>query len=136
MPIELTKKKPLNPFYLFARLSLYRVVSIFLIIFALQYWASALGLNDDKMRFDLMQEHWQVVITILCVLLPVSALGLWAGASWGVVIFLLAAITELIMYQGFPQLFGEGLFRVVFYLICLLFFTVLISLGFLLENKR
>lgn len=136
MPIELAKKKQVNPFYLFVRLTLYRVVSIFLIVFTLQYWASALGINSDSLRFDLMEEHWQLVVTILCVLLPVSALGLWAGSSWGVVIFLLAAITELIMYQGFPQLFGEGFLRVFFYLICLVLFTVLISLGFLLENKR
>lgn len=136
MPIQLAKKKQVNPFYLFARLTIYRLVSLFLIVFALQYWAGAVGIGNNKVRFDLMPEHWQLVTTILCVLLPVSALGLWTGSSWGVVIWLLAAITELIMYQGFPELFGEGFLRVVFYLICMVFFTVLISLGVLLENKR
>lgn len=136
MPIELVKKKQINPLYLFTRLTIYRLISLFLIAFALQYWASAIGIGDNTIRFDLMAEHWQLVTTILCVLLPVTALGLWSGSSWGVVIWLLAAITELIMYQGFPELFGEGGMRIVFHIICMMIFAVLISLGVLLENKR
>lgn len=136
MPIEIAKKTQVNPFYLFARLTIYRLISLFLILFAVQYWASAIGISNNTARFDLMAQHWQLVTTILCVLLPVSALGLWTGSSWGVVIWLLAAITELIMYQGFPELFGEGGFRIVFHLICMLVFTSLISLGVLMENKK
>lgn len=137
MPIELVEKKKISPVYILARLGFYRLISLFLIVFALFYWADAIGISSNtSARFDLMPEHWQLVTTILCVLMPVSALGLWAGSSWGVVVWLLAAITELIMYQGFPDLYGEHDFRVIFHVVCMVIFTTFIILGVFLENKR
>ena len=40
-------------------------------------------------------------------LFPVAAIGLWMMVSWGPVIWVAAAAGEVIMYAGFPQLYGS-----------------------------
>ncbi|TIX08531.1 MAG: hypothetical protein E5V46_25655, partial [Mesorhizobium sp.] len=36
-----------------------------------------------------------------------AAAGLWMLASWGPVIWFICAATEIVMYAGFPDLFGH-----------------------------
>ena len=60
-------------------------------------------------RFDLMPVHWQVAAVTLAVFFPFAAIGLWMLASWGPVIWFICAVTETVMYFGFPDLFGHRL---------------------------
>jgi Family of unknown function (DUF6163) len=85
----------------------HRVIALFCLASGVSYWIALIGLNEGAIgRFDLMPIHWQVAATSLAVLLPVAAVGLWMVVSWGPVIWVAAAVSEIIMYQGFPQLFG------------------------------
>jgi hypothetical protein len=53
-----------------------------------------------------MPVYWQAASASLAVFFPFAAVGLWMLASWGPVLWGICAITEAVMYAGFPQLFG------------------------------
>ncbi|MFK7903169.1 MAG: DUF6163 family protein [Nitratireductor sp.] len=123
-------------FYLIGSL-FYRLISLVLIYIAIVYWMGILGISHEgERRFDLIALHWQYATTILCVLLPIAALGLWGGFSWGVAIWLICAITELVMYQALPHLFGQHPNIVFFHLFCMVVFVSLISIATFIENKK
>lgn len=85
-----------------------RVIAAYCLLFGVLYWVRLIGFYDGPLwRFDTMPLHWQVTASLLAVLFPFAAAGLWMLASWGPVIWFLCAVTETVMYAGFPQLFGE-----------------------------
>jgi hypothetical protein len=85
----------------------HRLIALLCLASGVYYWVALIGLNEGSLsRFDLMPIHWQVAASSLAVLLPVAAVGLWMVVSWGPVIWVAAAAGELVMYAGFPQLFG------------------------------
>ena len=85
-----------------------RVVAGYCLLFGILYWIRLIGLYPGTLwRFDLMPVHWQVAGVILAVFLPFAASGLWMLASWGPVIWFICAVTESVMYLGFPDLFGH-----------------------------
>ncbi|OQP88281.1 hypothetical protein BTR14_02230 [Rhizobium rhizosphaerae] len=74
----------------------------------LNYWALLVGYSYGGIaRFDLLPVPWRVVATTLAVTYPVAALGLWLLVSWGPVIWVVAAATEIVMYGYYTQVFGE-----------------------------
>jgi hypothetical protein len=86
-----------------------RMVAIFLIAFALTYWARLTGmLPDDPVRFDTMPEHWQVAALVMAVILPVAAVGLWGLFPWGVFIWFVAIAIETAMYGWRSDLYGSN----------------------------
>jgi Family of unknown function (DUF6163) len=85
----------------------HRFIATLCLVSGVSYWITLIGINEGALaRFDLMPVHWQVAATSLAVLLPVAAVGLWMVVSWGPVIWAVAAVGEVIMYVGYPQLFG------------------------------
>lgn len=85
-----------------------RIVAAYCLLFGLLYWVRLIGFYPGTLwRFDLMPVHWQVTAVMLAVLFPFAAAGLWMLASWGPVIWFICAATEIVMYAGLPQLFGE-----------------------------
>ncbi len=85
-----------------------RIVAAYCLLSGVLYWVRLIGFYDAPLwRFDLMPVHWQIAVAMLAVLLPFAAAGLWMLASWGPVIWFLCAATEVIMYAGFPDLFGR-----------------------------
>ena len=60
-----------------------------------------------------MPVYWQVAAVTLAVFFPFAAIGLWMLASWGPVIWFICAVTETVMYFGFPNLYGHRLLIVV-----------------------
>ena len=85
-----------------------RVVAAYCLIFGALYWVRLLGFYPGPLwRFDTMPVHWQIASSLLAVLFPFAAAGLWMLASWGPVIWFLCAATETVMYAGLTRLFGE-----------------------------
>ncbi len=85
-----------------------RVVAAYCLLFGILYWVRLIGLYDGSLwRFDLMPIHWQVAAVTLSVFFPFAAIGLWMLSSWGPVIWFICAVTEIVMYAGFPELFGS-----------------------------
>lgn len=87
-----------------------RIVAGYCLLFGVLYWIRLVGLYPGSLwRFDLMPLHWQVAATVLAALFPFAAIGLWMLTSWGPVIWFLCALTEAVMYAGFPELYGQRL---------------------------
>ena len=85
-----------------------RLVALYCLFFGVLYWVRLIGFYPGTLwRFDLMPLHWQVAASVLAVFFPFAAAGLWMLASWGPVIWFICAATEIVMYAGFPDLFGE-----------------------------
>ena len=94
-----------------------RLVAVASLWFALQYWAMLTGFSfDGRGRFDLLPPAWKAASTVLAVLFPVAAVGLWLLVSWGPVIWLLAAATEIAMHEVYPSIFGINRLLVVTHL--------------------
>lgn len=86
-----------------------RIIAAYCLLFGILYWVRLIGLYDAPLwRFDLMPVHWQIAATLLAVFFPFAAAGLWMLASWGPVIWFICAMTETVMYAGFPELFGRN----------------------------
>ena len=82
-----------------------RLVALGCLLAGLQYWGRLIGYSDGGMsRFDLIPSYWQLASASLAVLLPVAAVGLWMQVSWGPVLWVVAAGSEVIMPQGIPDL--------------------------------
>tara|TARA_R110002020_G_scaffold18931_39_gene65601 strand:+ start:1188 stop:1637 length:450 start_codon:yes stop_codon:yes gene_type:complete len=111
-----------------------RLVALSCLIAGLQYWGRLIGYSDGGMsRFDLLPNYWQFASAALAVLLPVAAVGLWMQVSWGPVIWVVAAGSEIIMHKGFPLWYGE---RPVLVLAHVLVISVYIGFRIALFVKR
>lgn len=85
-----------------------RLVAVYCLVFGVLYWVRLIGYYDGPLwRFDLMPVYWQVVSVTLSAFFPFAAIGLWMLASWGPVIWFICAVTETVMYVGFPAMFGQ-----------------------------
>ncbi len=84
-----------------------RLVAMSCFWFGLNYWALLIGYSfNGSGRFDLLTVPWRVAAATLAVAYPVAALGLWLLVSWGPVIWVVAAATEIVMFGFYPDLFG------------------------------
>lgn len=87
-----------------------RIIAGYCLLFGVLYWIRLIGLHDGTLwRFDLMPAYWQVACVVLAAFFPFAAIGLWMLSSWGPVIWFICAATEVVMYLGFPELFGHRL---------------------------
>ena len=76
-----------------------RVMAMAAMASGLSYWAQLIGLFDQSLpRFDQMSVGWQVPSVMLAVLLPCASMGLWALASWGIVLWTAACLIEIAIY--------------------------------------
>lgn len=108
-----------NAFALFLR-----VVAAYCLLFGILYWVRLIGLYDGSLwRFDLMPIHWQVAAVTLSVFFPFAAIGLWMLSSWGPVIWFICAVTEIVMYAGFPELFGSRPLIIVSHIVVALIYA-------------
>jgi Family of unknown function (DUF6163) len=114
---------------------LLRIVALVLLAIALQYWARLTGLYGAGVRFDTMPEHWRLAATFMAVALPVTALGLWSGGSWGVVLWLPLIGLELLMYGWFTDLYGRDDIRIAFHLSSVVLFGCFVALERFLANR-
>jgi hypothetical protein len=84
-----------------------RAVALACLLYAVRIWGELTGYSQGgRMRFDLLGSDMMAVKASLAVLYPVAAVGLWLKGAWGPVIWSAASGLELVMYQGFPQIFG------------------------------
>ncbi|MBX3575601.1 MAG: hypothetical protein KF723_00220 [Rhizobiaceae bacterium] len=88
---------------------LQRVAAVYCLAFGVLYWIRLIGVYEGPLwRFDLMPVHWQVTAVTLAAIFPVASIGLWMLTSWGPVMWFICAAIEIVMYAGFPDLFGEN----------------------------
>ena len=86
-----------------------RLIALSCFWFGLQYWAMLTGYSlNGNGRFDMLNLPWRVAGTGLAVVFPVAALGLWLGASWGAVMWVIGAGAQIAMYKVWPNIFGHN----------------------------
>lgn len=114
-----------------------RALALVSLALGIAYWVRLIGVYPgDVWRFDLMPLHWRATAAPLAVLFPFAAIGLWALASWGPVIWFAAAFMEAVMYLGFPELFGSRPLLLGFHLAVLLGYLALRVARHLAERSR
>jgi Family of unknown function (DUF6163) len=102
----------------------HRVIALYCLLFGVLYWIRLIGIYDGPLwRFDLMPVHWQVTTVVLAAFFPFAGIGLWMMASWGPVIWFICAVTEAVMYLGFPELFGGRLLIVASHMLVILLYA-------------
>ncbi|MCZ7908703.1 DUF6163 family protein [Agrobacterium leguminum] len=86
-----------------------RLVAVSCFWFGLQYWAMLTGYSlGGHGRFDMLNLPWRVAGSALAVIFPVAALGLWLGASWGAVMWVMGAGAQIAMYKVWTHIFGAN----------------------------
>ncbi|MFB2551189.1 DUF6163 family protein [Ensifer soli] len=86
---------------------LLRLVAVFGLWFGLSYWAMLIGFSyGGRGRFDLLQPAWRAGATVLAVVYPVASVGLWLKVSWGPVLWVVAAVVEIVLFEFYPTAFG------------------------------
>ncbi len=122
---ELTDRGPMHPTLAESGCVWFqRLIAGYCLLIGILYWVRLIGLYDGPLwRFDLMPLHWQVAAVTLAVFFPFAAIGLWMLASWGPVIWAICALTETVMYFGFPDLYGHRLLIVTSDLVVALLYT-------------
>lgn len=114
-----------------------RVVALVFIALALHAWMRVTGFSDGgDYRFDAAGDHWRLASAVLCVLLPVAALGLWSGQPWGAVLWVAAASVAVAMHVLLPALYGRADLLVAFHLAGLATLSVFRLAIVFLANKK
>ncbi|MCP4072412.1 MAG: hypothetical protein GY742_11825 [Hyphomicrobiales bacterium] len=137
MTTELSQTRNSYEIWNFAYHVFLRLLALFFIIQTIQVWMKAIGISAiDQAGFDTMPSHWRLVIAALCVLHPVTALGLWGLFAWGIAVWLLAVLVQLAMHLPFASLFGASQLLVVFHATCLIIFIIFqLALRFTTNGK-
>ncbi|MEZ5839923.1 MAG: DUF6163 family protein [Hyphomicrobiales bacterium] len=102
-----------------------RGLALLFLLGGLVYWLRILGLPIGGKAFAEMTIEWRVSTVYFAVLDLVAAVGLWLGVSWGSVMWMLAALTQVVMFLGLFDIFGFDLGLVVFHLVTIVVYFML-----------
>ncbi|GLK82445.1 DUF6163 family protein [Ancylobacter defluvii] len=85
-------------------------------------WTLICGVWDgESSRFEMLSLAAQAAVIWAAIMNPVAAVGLWLGAAWGVVLWLVTAMVQILINASSP----EGVGRL---LIVAAFETVLVAI--------
>jgi len=83
---------------------LFRIVAVFELLKGLLHWAALLGAGGTP--FLDMPTAFRAATIYFAVLDPVAGVGMWLTSSWGAVLWLLAAVSQVVLCFAFPEAFG------------------------------
>lgn len=109
-----------------------RALAVLYLIWGVANWASILGVPGTA-NFPAETIQRQILIGYLAVMMPIAAVGLWIGASWGTVIWLVVALSEVIANTLFADLFGWAFDLVIFHIVTMVAY---LALAWLVARKR
>lgn len=86
-------------------------MKIYFRILALLYFGGAVLHTADllnlRLKFSEMNNVWKFWIVYLAIFDLLASIGLWRGQNWGIILFLIIAISQLIAYIGFVEIFAN-----------------------------
>jgi uncharacterized membrane protein (DUF2068 family) len=110
-----------------------RAVSILWLAKGLMHWSLVLGLGEGQdTRFLAMPVMTQSATVFFAVLDLVAAVGLWMAAAWGGVIWLIAALSHLLLNIFMPHVFGR---QISFVSVIAILIVVYLGLTFLAARR-
>lgn len=84
---------------------LLRLLSIAWMVKGLMAWTIILGIDASQTRpFENQLLSFQAIVVYFAVIDLVAAVGLWLVSTWGGVVWLLAAVSQLLLGFFFPRL--------------------------------
>ena len=85
-----------------------RVIAGIVMLLGLRHWAVILGVvKGGGGMFENMSTAWQMATMHLAVVDLVAAVGLWMRVSWGNVVWVYAALSEIALHTIFIRTFGH-----------------------------
>ncbi|MHC5653875.1 DUF6163 family protein [Stappia sp.] len=107
-----------------------RAMAILLIGGGLIHWARIVGIVPWRGAwFWEMPVEWQAATVFFAVLDLVAAIGLWLAVSWGTVMWLLRALTQVVMHSLFSDIYGRRPYEIAFYLTTIAIYLVILYLA-------
>ena len=107
-----------------------RAMAVLLIGGGLIHWARIIGIVPWRgFWFWDMPIEWQAATVFFAVLDLVAAIGLWLAVSWGTVMWLTRALTQVVMHTAFSDVFGRRPYEIGFYLTTIAIYLVLLYLS-------
>ena len=82
-----------------------KVVAVLYLLGALVHLGNLTGFNEIQPKEAPL--IWLVLDVFYLVLDLLVGIGLWQRTSWGVKCFLIAVMTQLVLYTGFPSYFAK-----------------------------
>jgi hypothetical protein len=83
----------------------FRVLALFQIAKGLVHWG--LLIHPSQPGTEMPGLEYLTGNIYFAVLDPVAGVGLWLTSSWGSVLWLLAAVSQIAICIGFPEIFGQ-----------------------------
>ena len=85
-------------------------LSVMMMLLGLRQWAIIMGvLSSGEGSFEAMAPALKFSTMYFAAIDLVAAVGLWLRASWGRVLFVLAAVSEILLHTAFVGTFGNNL---------------------------
>ena len=107
-----------------------RAMAVLLIAGGLIHWARIVGIVPWRsVWFWDMPIEWQAATVFFAVLDLVAAIGLWLTVSWGTVMWLTRALSQVVMHTMFADVFGRRPYEIAFYLLTIAIYLVLLYLS-------
>ena len=100
-----------------------RILSVFYGAGAFLHLLDIFGLRLNYAEMSLVWKAWTLFLLIAD---SAASLGLWNKKRWGIVMFQLIALTELIVYLTFSSTFGKQPFLVGFHILTLGLYVILL----------
>jgi len=106
-----------------------RAMALLLLGAGVIHWARIVGVVPwrDVWFWD-MPLSWQTATVFFAVLDLVAAIGLWLTVSWGTVMWLVRAFSQILMHTLFWETFGRRPYEIAFYLITIAIYLLLLYL--------
>ena len=84
---------------------LLRLLSVAWMVKGLIAWSIILGVDTEQTRpFESQLLSFQAIVVYFAVIDLVAAVGLWLTSTWGGVVWLMAAVSQLLLGFFFPRL--------------------------------
>lgn len=88
-----------------------RILAGFLLVKTIYSWTLICGVWDgEASRFEMISLAAQSAVIWAAIMNPVAAVGLWLGASWGVVLWLVTAMVQILINASAPEGVGRLMF--------------------------
>ncbi|MCK0195692.1 DUF6163 family protein [Ancylobacter sp. 6x-1] len=89
-----------------------RLLAGFLLLKTVYSWTLICGVWDgETSRFEMLSTAARSAVIWAAIMNPVAAVGLWLGAAWGVVLWLVATMVQIMINASAPE--GVGSLYVV-----------------------
>lgn len=83
---------------------LFRVLALFQLAKGMVHWGLLITVSDGSGSQEATE--YLTANIYFAVLDPVAGVGLWLTSSWGAVLWLLAAVSQIAISLGFPEVYG------------------------------